>query len=531
MKNRFLLISICCFLAISICPVRSETIAFPDIEKVNTSSFEITKIEFDSSKVVLYCEIYGKKDEKVSHSSNCFLKGKSGKIYKINQSKGMTFDSVYQLPLSGNISFHLIADPLRGETSFDFIESENDILIEGIKTFKQPKEALIRCKLSGVAIDRPYSSRLMITKENGNKPVAINYIPIKDGKFDFEFSCNEYEAYSLVFYEEYLDRYFWRITFFAEAGEVHFKLFPMDNRLQNEILGGPINNEYVLCKNLSDKELGFTKRRIETDSLIRNGLYYNRNWMELTSQLERTKNKTVIDSLQLLANKFGYMDKLTNEAIRIENDDSDMSLKRIDWKIKYSKEHCSLVGYYLLTEATTLSENYRKENMPLCLDIFKSVYEKKFPTHPYTEKMRGYIDIKVGNFYIDFVAPDFNGKIVRLSDEIKGKVALIDLWASWCSACRSFSKEMIPIYEKFKDKGFTVIGVARENELKTAVNTVKFDKYPWLNLVELKDQGNIWLKYGLGNVAGGTILVDKQGRILAINPKIEDINAILEKIL
>jgi len=531
MKNRFLLISICFLLAISICPVRSETIAFPDIEKVNTSSFEITKIEFDSSRVVLYCEIYGKKDEKVSHSSNCFLKGKSGKIYKINQSKGMAFDSVYQLPLSGNISFQLIADPLRGETSFDFIESENDILIEEIKTFKQQKEALIRCKLSGVVNDRPYSSRLMLTKANDNFPVAIHNIPIKNGKFDFEFTCNEFEAYSLVFYDEYLNRSTWSIIFFAEAGEVHFKLFPMDDRLKNEILGGPINNEYVLCKNLSDQELGFTRRRVETDSLIRNGLYYTKNWMELSSQLERAKDKTVIDSLQLLANKFGYMDNLTHEAIRIENENSDMSLKSIDWKIKYSKEHCSHVGYYLLTDATTLSENYRKENMPLCLDIFKSFYEKKFPTHPYTEKMRGYFDLKAGNFYIDFVAPDFNGKLIRLSDEIKGKVALIDLWASWCGSCRSFSMKMIPIYEKFKDKGFTVIGVARENELKTAVNTVKFDKYPWLNLVELKDQGNIWLKYGLGNVAGGTILVDKQGRILAINPKIEDINAILEKIL
>jgi len=533
MKNQFLLISIYLLLVINLCPVRSEIIAYPDIEKVNTSSFEITKIEIDSSRVVLYCDIYGKKDEKVSLSSNCFLKGISGKIYKINQSNGMAFDSVYLLPLSGNISFRLIADPLMGDTSFDYIDRENDILIEGIKTYKQPKEVLIRCKLTGVVNNRPYSSRLMLTKANENKPVAIHYIAIKDGKFEFEFTCNEYEAYSLVFYDEYLNNYTWRINFFAETGEVSFKLFPMDGRFKNEILGGPINKEYVLYQNLLDQELGLTKRRMEKDSLIRNGLYYTKNCLALVSQLEKVKDKSVIDSLKLIASKYSETDIYTDEAIRINKEDEEMSLRRIDWQVNYSKEHCSIVSYYLLTSATTLSDTYTymKDKMPLCLDIFKSIYEKKFPTHPYTEIMRGYANVKVGNMYIDFVAPDFNGKLVRLSDQIKGKVALIDLWASWCGSCRNFSMKMIPIYEKYKDKGFTVIGVARENQLKTAVNTVSKDKYPWLNLVELKDQGNIWFKYGFGGVGGGTILVDKQGHILAVDPKIEDIDAILEKIL
>jgi len=531
MKNQLLLMSIYFLLVINICPVRSEIIAYPDIEKVNTSSFEIAKIEIDSSRLVLYCDIYGKKDDKVSLSSNCFLKGKSGKIYKINQSNGMVFDSVYLLPLSGNISFQLFADPLLGETSFDYIERENDILIEGVKTFKQPEEALIRCKLSGVVINRPYSSRLMLTKANENFPVAIHYIPIKDGKFEFEFTCNEFEAYSLVFYDEYLNKSTWRINFFAEAGEVSFKLFPMDGRFKNEMLGGPINKEYVLYQNLRDQKLGFTKRRMEVDSLIRNGLYYTKNCLELVSQLEKVKDKSIIDSIKLILSKYSETDIYTDEAIRLSREGEAMSLKMIDWQLNYTKEHCSLVSYYLLTSATALSDTNMKDKMPLCLDIFKSIYEKKFPSHPYTEIMRGYADIKVGNIYIDFVAPDFNGKLVRLSDEIKGKVALIDLWASWCGSCRNFSKKMIPIYEKFKDKGFTVVGVARENQLKTAVNTVSKDKYPWLNLVELNDQGNIWGKYGLGNVGGGTILVDKQGHILAVDPKIEDIDAILEKIL
>jgi thiol-disulfide isomerase/thioredoxin len=531
MKIQIVIISIYYLLIVNIGPVRSEIITYPEIDKVNSSSFEITKIETDSSKLVLYCERYGKKDEKVILPSNCFLKGNSGKIYKIFKSDGLEFDSVYHLPLSGNLSFRLFADPLMSETSFDFIDSENDFLVEGVKMFKQPKEAIIRCKLSGVVFNRPYSSRLMLTKASENFPVAIHYIPIKDGKFDFEFTCNEIEAYSLVFYDEYLNNYIWNINFFAETGEVKFKLFPIDDRFNNQVVGGPVNNEYVLYQQLKDKELGFTKRRVQEDSLIRNGLYYTSKYIELTRQLEVEKEKTVLDSLKLLMSKLTETDLLTKEAIRLNQENSDMSLRSIDWQIQYTNEHCSLVSYYLLTSATSLSNLYMKDKTPLCLDIFKSIYENKYPTHPYTKMMRGLADVKVGNMFIDFVAPDFNGKLVRLSDEIKGKVALIDFWASWCGSCRNYSKKMIPIYEKFKDNGFIVIGIARENQLKTAVNTVRIDKYPWLNLVELNDQGNIWFKYGFGSVGGGSILVDKQGRILAVDPKVEDIDAILGKLL
>ena len=144
--------------------------------------------------------------------------------------------------------------------------------------------------------------------------------------------------------------------------------------------------------------------------------------------------------------------------------------------------------------------------------------------------MKG-LSLKVGGLYIDFTAPDFNGKPVKLSEQIKGKVALIDLWASWCAPCRRISKTMIPVYEAYKDKGFTIVGIARENELAIGMAAAKKDKYPWLNLIELKDKGRIWEKYNIQLVAGGTFLVDKKGIILAINPTDEEVKTILDKLL
>ena len=137
--------------------------------------------------------------------------------------------------------------------------------------------------------------------------------------------------------------------------------------------------------------------------------------------------------------------------------------------------------------------------------------------------------INVGGRYIDFTAPDATGKEFKLSGLIEGKVALIDLWASWCGSCRVKSKSMISVYEKYKEKGFTVVGVARERNVADMVHAVEQDEYPWLNLVELEDREKIWQKYGVGNGGGKVFLIDKSGIILAVNPTAEEVITILEE--
>ena len=142
--------------------------------------------------------------------------------------------------------------------------------------------------------------------------------------------------------------------------------------------------------------------------------------------------------------------------------------------------------------------------------------------------MNSFTNIKIGGKYIDFSAPDFNGNIVTLSEQIKGKVALIDLWASWCGPCRRASISMIPVYEEYKNKGFNIVGVARESERSRAVNAAKKDGYPWINLIELNDRNKIWERYGIGNGGGSTFLIDRDGTILAIHPTAKEVRDIVE---
>ena len=87
---------------------------------------------------------------------------------------------------------------------------------------------------------------------------------------------------------------------------------------------------------------------------------------------------------------------------------------------------------------------------------------------------------------------------------------------------------MIPFYEKYKERGFTIVGVAREEKRENMASALANDGYPWLNLLELNDENKIWSKYGVNYSGGITILVDRDGTILAIRPTAEEVEKILK---
>ena len=123
------------------------------------------------------------------------------------------------------------------------------------------------------------------------------------------------------------------------------------------------------------------------------------------------------------------------------------------------------------------------------------------------------------------------GSTEKISSLIKDNVAVIDLWASWCGPCRKHSKELIPIYEKYKDKGFKLIAIAREkNDCKAMNRAMEKDGYPWESFVDLNDRDNVWKINRANNSGGKIILVGADGVIVGTDISAGEIEEYLETV-
>ncbi len=119
---------------------------------------------------------------------------------------------------------------------------------------------------------------------------------------------------------------------------------------------------------------------------------------------------------------------------------------------------------------------------------------------------------------LDFSLPDLKGDSIRLSS-MKGKVFLLDFWASWCVPCRFSNKHLVKLYTKYKDKGFEILGVSLDDNRNAWKKAVNKDKITWL---QINDNGG-WdalsaMKWNI-NAIPASFLIDKDGNVVAIDPE------------
>jgi len=120
-------------------------------------------------------------------------------------------------------------------------------------------------------------------------------------------------------------------------------------------------------------------------------------------------------------------------------------------------------------------------------------------------------------------------------DSYRGKVVLVDFWASWCGPCRAEVPNILAMYEAYHDKGFEVLGVSLDAEAKDANAAVREMKLPWDSIFP-KDEDQrefnhpLVRHYGINGIPTA-ILVDKEGRVVSLNARGEVLGEELKKLL
>jgi thiol-disulfide isomerase/thioredoxin len=175
--------------------------------------------------------------------------------------------------------------------------------------------------------------------------------------------------------------------------------------------------------------------------------------------------------------------------------------------------------------------SYLMRNILLLLAFFMVA------NYSFAQKKNNLEGIEIGMFAPDIVLPNIDGDTVSLSD-FNGKIVLINFWASWCSPCRKKTPDLLKIYNDYKtakfnnnESGFVIFNVSLDRNDKAWTKSIIADKME--NTINIGDM-NGWKNsaassYNIKSIPSN-VLIDGEGRVLAVNLSIKDLKKKLRKL-
>jgi len=339
----------------------------------------------------------------------------------------------------------------------------------------------------------------------GGAEVVVDSCVVKDGKFELETKTKELREY-IIFFD----------------GEMPLILF-LDEESKDVKINGSvpgIGENYTVSGSQSSigikDYLTFLKQFYEVETSITN---------QINSMNPADSN--AIKPLMAKLDSISFIQR-------------DYALERIE------KDNSSPLSWLLLRELIPASGLLAFDSTDL--GYFQKVSNAMRAKYPYSE-YPGYIDMDIQSINTQYtsmnapvvaagtkVAPeilmnDYNGKPIALSS-LRGKIVLIDFWASWCAPCRKENPNVVKTYEKYKDKGFTIYSVSLDENKDAWMKAITADNLSWPNHVsDLKGWSSDAVREY--NVTGipATFLLDKEGIIIGENLRGAELENKLKEVL
>ena len=325
-----------------------------------------------------------------------------------------------------------------------------------------------------------------LKKVEGRQLVDLESAVIKGGKFTFKGTqdtvANRYLTYNAQGKEPLM------MDFFLENGQITVSL----TRSNDSAVGTPNNDAY---------------QAVRTQL---NGL--NAQMMDIFNTM--TNDTTLTDEQR--ADKREEIEDLQEKSIDVMKDAVKQNIT-------------NAVGVHLL------KQNYYymdvEELAPLMPQI-PATYDNDEAVIRIKNNVERMKATAVGQKFTDFEMLTPDGKPVKLSDYVgKGKVVLVDFWASWCGPCRREMPNLVEAYKQYKGKNFEIVGVSLDQNGEAWKKAIKDLKITWPQMSDLKywDCEGSRL-YAVSSIPH-TVLIDGEGTILARGLHGEDLQEKLAEVL
>ncbi len=120
-------------------------------------------------------------------------------------------------------------------------------------------------------------------------------------------------------------------------------------------------------------------------------------------------------------------------------------------------------------------------------------------------------------------------------ESYRGKVVLVDYWATWCGPCIAELPNVLAAYAAYHDKGFEVLGISLDSDKEAVENFFEARNIPWQTLYSTDPEANGWAhpmaeKYAIAGIPQA-ILVDKEGKVVSMNARGRTLEKALSELL
>ena len=179
-------------------------------------------------------------------------------------------------------------------------------------------------------------------------------------------------------------------------------------------------------------------------------------------------------------------------------------------------ENSPSLGVINMLQSNTLDKDQYFSTFVKIAEILK----EQWPSYSHSESFIAFVDkmksTSVGQVAPEIALPNPEGRVVKLSS-LRGQYVLVDFWAKWCGPCRHENPNVVRVYNKYKDKGFTVYGVSLDRTKEDWLKGIAEDGLTWTHVSDLKFwQSEAAKTYGITGIPF-SILLDPKGVIIEKN--------------
>jgi peroxiredoxin len=335
-------------------------------------------------------------------------------------------------------------------------------------TTPKENEFIVNATVEGLAD----STQVFLNKSGEDKrPKTVDTAVVTNGKFTFKGISKKPEMYVIN-----IDKIRGFIPFIAEEGKITITSYK--DSLNAAKISGTLNND--ILQEFNDKTNEYRKKSMSFRNDMR-------------------KAQIAKDTATLLA--------LRDEAFEIQEEAKE-------FEYNFALENADSYIAVLLLQNFFYQQGQPTEKIQKLYDKLPENLKQSKEVKEIVPLLENVLKVSVGKKAPNFSGPTPTGETLALND-VKGKVTIIDFWAAWCKPCRAENPNVVKIYEKYQDKGLSIVGVSLDRTAEAWKKAIEEDKLPWHQVSNLKYwQEPIAQQYNVRSIPA-TFILDESGTIVA----------------